>query len=83
VTILDAIYHPNLFRSLFKSLDTWRAWLAVLRAVFGLPMEEARPCALHLADRPEMPVEESWLICGRRAGKSFVVSVTGVYLNDR
>jgi hypothetical protein len=41
VTILDAIHDPNLFRSLFKSLDTWRAWLVVLRAVFGLPMEEA------------------------------------------
>jgi hypothetical protein len=40
--IIAAIKHPNLFGSLpaFQSLETWRAWLVWLKAVFALPMDE-------------------------------------------
>ena len=39
-TIIDAIKNPKLFGSLprFKTLETWTAWLVVLKAIFGLPM---------------------------------------------
>jgi hypothetical protein len=40
ITIVDAIKNRRLFGCLprFKSLDTWTAWLVVLKAIFGLPM---------------------------------------------
>ena len=40
INIVDAIKNPKLFGSLprFKKLDTWTAWLVVLKAIFGLPM---------------------------------------------
>jgi hypothetical protein len=84
MTILDAIHDPLLFRPLFKSLDTWRAWLTVLRAVFGLPMpEEDLPLFQHLTGReapPDQQVQECWLVVGRRGGKSFIVSLMAVFL---
>ena len=38
--IIEAIKNPKLFGSLprFKKLETWTAWLVVLKAIFGLPM---------------------------------------------
>ena len=41
ITIVEAIKNPKLFGSLFKSLDTWRAWMMWLKAVFGLPMDRS------------------------------------------
>ena len=84
MTILDAIHDPLLFRPLFNSLDSWRAWLVVLRAIFALPMtEEERAIFTELSGRetpPQKPVEEAWLICGRRGGKSFIVALIAVFL---
>ena len=39
-TIIDAINNPKLSGSLprFKKLQTWTAWLVVLKAIFGLAM---------------------------------------------
>ena len=38
--IIEAIKNPKLFSLLprFRKLDTWAAWLVVLKAIFGLPM---------------------------------------------
>jgi hypothetical protein len=84
MTILDAIHDPLLFKPLFKSLDTWRAWLVVLRAVFALEMnDEERTIFNHLTGRetpPEKPIEECWLVVGRRGGKSFIVALIAVFL---
>ncbi len=84
MTILDAIHDPFLFRPLFKNLDTWRAWLVVLKALFALPMEEAdRVLFTALTGRetpPEKPTDECWLIVGRRGGKSFIVALIAVFL---
>ena len=48
ITIIDAIRHKQLFGSLpaFSSLTTWVGWLAWLKAVFALGMDEQR--ARHL-----------------------------------
>ena len=39
-TIIQAIESKKVFGSLprFRSLDTWGAWMVVLKAIFGLPM---------------------------------------------
>ena len=84
MNIMQAIEDEELFRPLFKNLDTWRAWLTVLRAVFGLPMpEEDLPLFQHLTGREAPPiqqVQECWLVVGRRGGKSFIVSLIAVFL---
>ncbi|MGQ0557356.1 MAG: hypothetical protein ACT4PN_15595, partial [Nitrospiraceae bacterium] len=84
MTILDAIHDPLLFCPLFKSLDTWRAWFTVLKAIFALEMtEEERRLFTQLTDRetpPVQQVQECWLVCGRRGGKSFIVALVAVFL---
>jgi hypothetical protein len=84
MTILDAIHDPQLFRPLFKSLDSWRAWFVVLTALFALPLQEAdRVLFASLTGRqtpPAQPVQEAWLVCGRRGGKSFIVALIAVFL---
>jgi hypothetical protein len=86
VTILDAIHDDNLFRPLFKNLETWRTWLVVLKAMFALQMtEEEKALFTHLTDRkaearPLQQVQECWLVVGRRGGKSFIVALIAVFL---
>lgn len=43
MTILEALADPQLLGALpaFHDFATWRAWLVFLRAVYGLPMDEA------------------------------------------
>lgn len=84
MTIIDAIHDPLLFRPLFKKLDTWRAWLVVLKAIFALEMtEEESTVFKQLTGReapPIQPVQECWLVVGRRGGKSFIVALVAVFL---
>ncbi len=83
-TILSAIRDPQLFKSWFKSPPTWAAWHSLLASLFGLPMSEAdlaiyRNCTGR-TEPPTTQAKEAWLICGRRAGKSFVLALIAVYL---
>jgi hypothetical protein len=84
VNILHALDDPKVFGPHFKG-DSWSAWRTFLAALFALPMT---PEQLALYQRhtgrtapPEQPSHESWLICGRRSGKSFVLAVTSVFLS--
>ena len=82
--ILKAIDDPEIFCNWFRDPTTWRAWRAFLAALFGLPMD-ADQLALfqEFTGRqtpPTAPSNESYLICGRRAGKSAVLAVVAVYL---
>jgi Terminase large subunit, T4likevirus-type, N-terminal len=84
VTIIQAIKDPALFRPLFRSLDTWRSWMTVLKAIFALPMNQAeRVQFTQLTVRetpPTVQVQECWLVVGRRGGKSFIVALIAVFL---
>jgi hypothetical protein len=84
LTILDAIADAKLFRPWFKDRATWAAWFTFLAAMFGLPLT---PEQLAIFQRctgrtapPSDPACEAWLVCGRRAGKSFVLALIAVYL---
>ena len=84
--IIAAIKHPNLFGSLpaFQSLETWRAWLVWLKAVFALPMDENelaiyRQCTGR-TEAPKSEPNEVYPIVGRRGGKSFISALTAVYV---
>jgi hypothetical protein len=83
-TILDAIGDGLLFRPWFKRPKTWRSWFVFLRALFALPLKPEqlalyRECTGR-SEAPSKPASESWLICGRRSGKSFTLALTAVYL---
>jgi hypothetical protein len=84
--IIDAIKNPKLFGSLprFRKLDTWTAWLVVLKAIFGMAMSDDE---LVLFNRhtgrvspPRGGSKENFLIVGRRGGKSFISGLIGVFI---
>ena len=82
--IIDAIRDDRLFGKAFRDLSTWSSWRAFLAALFALPMSESeaevyRACTGR-SGLPDRPFRESWLICGRRSGKSFTMALIAVYL---
>lgn len=83
-TILDATDDPLLFASWFKDRATWVPWFTFLKALFALPLRRTdlplyRECTGREA-APTQPATEAWLICGRRAGKSFMLALVAVFL---
>lgn len=83
--LITACRDPNLFEPWFrKSPETWSSWFTFLKALFALPLEPAEQelftrCTGRVAP-PAEPMSEAWLVCGRRSGKSFVLSLIAVYL---
>jgi len=83
VNILGAIDDPALFGQHFRT-GSWGAWRAFLAALFGLGLSDAeaaicRACTGR-AEPPRGGFNEAWLICGRRAGKSFMLALVAVFL---
>ena len=89
LNILEAARHKDLFapwfkRRFFQKSDTWARWFSFLRVLFGLELDEQdlelfRQCTGR-SDVPAGTFTETFLICGRRAGKSFMLSLIAVYL---
>src|SRR5262245_2258615 len=83
-TIIDACHDRELFGRWFKNAETWRPWFAFLAVLFGLPttaeQRELYQRCTGRTDTPTEPVTEAWLVCGRRAGKSFVLALVAVFL---
>jgi hypothetical protein len=81
-TILDAMDHAELWAGWFRDRASWGPWRAFLSVLFGLPEDQVdliRRCT----GRAEVPAggfNEAWLICGRRAGKSFMLALIACYL---
>jgi len=82
-TILDALTDANLFKGSVgrMAMDTWRVFLV---ALFGLPLSDDmasifRSCTGRTMG-PSSSFVEAWLICGRRAGKSFMMALIAVFL---
>lgn len=84
MNLLQAMSDPKLFGPWFKDADTWAAWRGFVGALFGLPLSEAEATTFRActgrSEAPEAASTEAWLICGRRAGKSFVLALIAVYL---
>jgi len=84
VNIIQAMGDRNLFGSLFKDSSTWHAWEVYLTALFGLRIDPEdlgifQKCS-GLSLPPVARARESFVICGRRSGKSFITSIIAVYL---
>jgi hypothetical protein len=84
MTILEACRDPNLFGKWFRHGKTWNAWFAFLAAAFAIPLDDDQleTFRKHTGrDRPpEAQVREAWLVCGRRAGKSFILALIATFL---
>jgi len=85
-TIVDVIHNRHLFGSLpaFKSVQTWTAWLVWLKTIFALPLtDEERAIFQRCTGREDPPATEPseiYTIVGRRGGKSFISSLTAVFI---
>jgi hypothetical protein len=82
--IISAIQDSKLLGALFKDKSTWASWFCYLKSLFALPMDEGE---LNLYKKctgrskpPEEQFSESYVIAGRRSGKSFMAAVIAVYL---
>ena len=83
MNIIQACRDPKVFGPFFKG-KTWDAWLVFLCALFALPMtpEQLQVYQKHTGRTtpPTSPLHEGWLVCGRRAGKSFILALCAVFL---
>ena len=83
INILAVMSDPNLLGGSFQG-DTWKAWKAFLKALFGLRLstDEFETYTRHTgrSDAPESDFLEAWLQVGRRGGKSIVIALVVVFL---
>lgn len=86
MNIIDAIHSEKIFKPLFKDIETWRLWEVYLKALFGLPIEDKKDrkllkdCTGLKSHRPWTRTRESFVICGRRSGKSYISAIIAVFL---
>ncbi len=83
MNLLEATHDPALFGPWFDRGD-WRAWRAFLAAIFALPMDAEQQAIYRKhtgrSAPPQALSSEAWLVCGRRAGKSFIAALIAVWL---
>jgi phage terminase large subunit-like protein len=79
-----ALLDPRLLGAALGNPVSWSIWLAVLKAAFGLVLdeEELATFASVAGGRkpPERRVRELWAIIGRRGGKSRMAAALACYL---
>jgi hypothetical protein len=84
MNIIAAMHDNAVFGSHFRDKESWAAWRTFLATLFALPLSAEqlkiyRQCTGR-AEPPLAPAQEGWLVCGRRAGKSFVLAVVAIFL---
>jgi ribosomal protein L37AE/L43A len=70
-------------RGLLKKVDSWARWKVFLAGLFGLPLDPAgvEVWQKHTGrDAPTGLFSESYVIAGRRSGKSVIASLIAVFL---
>jgi hypothetical protein len=85
ISILDAIDSPEIWHGWFRNPKTWAPWRSFLAVLFGLPTNAAdlslyRQCTGRGDGPSASGYTEAWLVCGRRAGKSFILALIAVFL---
>ena len=83
-TIDRALTDPRLLGAGLGAVESWRTWLVVLKAAFGLPLDEAelQTFVTVAGSRvaPTARVRELWCVAGRRSGKSRMAAAIAIYL---
>ncbi len=84
MNIVQALDDPRVFAPVIKDHATWGAWRGFLKALFGLPMDDAEAALFRdCTGRTTLPTAvfgAAWLVCGRRGGKSFALALIAVFL---
>jgi hypothetical protein len=84
ISITKVFDDSKLLGSVLSNPSTWQGWRSFLCALFGLPMSEAEADVFRACTGrsvlPNAPFNEAWLVCGRRAGKSFTLAMIAVFL---
>src|SRR5688572_210105 len=82
-TLLELLADPAVFGPFFRG-STWRAWVGLLAAIFGLRVpDDVTDIVQRCTGRstlPTQPARELWAIIGRRGGKSRIAALLAVYL---
>ena len=82
MTIMDVV--DDIFAGWFNDRTSWAPWFAFLAVLFGLPLDPAGLDLFRQCTGRSAPLAggylECWLVCGRRAGKSFVLALIAVFL---
>jgi hypothetical protein len=83
IDLARALRDPELLGGALRG-DSWKPWIAFLLALFALPLSPAQLTTFQKhtgrTAPPAQPCREAWLCCGRRAGKSFILSLCAVFL---
>jgi hypothetical protein len=84
MNLLEAMDDSNLFARHGFAAPSWAPWRAFIATLFGLPIPEGQHGLFHectgLSEAPTSSVREAWVVAGRRAGKSRIFALIGVYL---
>jgi hypothetical protein len=84
IDIEQALRDPNLLGAALGDPATWEVWIVVLRAIFGLPLDEAQLEIFQSVAGGRLPptqrVRELWAIVGRRGGKSRMAALLAVFI---
>jgi hypothetical protein len=84
LNILQAMNDKKVFSTQLRDGPNWLAWRAFLGALFGLPLSTEQAEIFRHCTQRQQPrkhgYKEAWLCCGRRALKSFTLSIVAVYL---
>jgi Terminase large subunit, ATPase domain len=83
ITIDRALTDRALLGAALGDPTPWQTWLTVLRAAFGLSLDENQRATFHqvAGERgpPAKRVRELWCLTGRRGGKSRIAAALAVY----
>ncbi|MGX5803493.1 terminase [Bradyrhizobium sp. Arg314] len=81
-SILQAMTSPLAFGELYAA-PSWRSWMAILKAAYALPLDDAELAIFaDLAGGrapPKRRVRELWVAAGRRSGKDSVAALIAAY----
>lgn len=85
INIIQAMHDKRFFKPLFRDIKTWHSWEVYLQALFGMPVDMVEDGLLFkkatgLECQPKERSKESYVICGRRSGKSYISAVIACYL---
>jgi len=84
LTIDRALADHRLLGAALGDISLWGTWLVVLKAAFGLQLDEReRPIFASIAGNrapPASRVRELWAVVGRRGGKSRMAALIAVFL---
>jgi len=84
MNIIESIHNKAIFRNSFEDLKTWQAWEIYLKALFGLEMSKSELKVYKKntgSKRPPKDISKiSYVLSGRRSGKSKISSLLACYL---